>query len=478
MKNFFSRYRPSYIKTFVYMLQSSEYNTGDYVAWLHRTRDFSKVTKRGSLDLTKKVRLLLAFSYLLLGLLWFGAILILVVTGTEFIWAVLVAIAILLIQPYLLAYGIVFPLWLGEVLIQKPKEKQMVASSKQKLASHTAVKIAIAGSYGKTSMREILAAVLGEGKKVAAPPHSYNTPIGISKFIEKLSGDVEILIFELGEYYPGDIATLCDLVQPDIGIITGINEAHLSKFKDISSTQATIFELGDYLNGKPLYVNAQNKLTRQKAKDYKTIEYSELGCNSWHLSGAKLNVQGTDFVAEKAKTALQLHTNLLGEHQLGALSCAIAMAEELGLSKQQIAKGIAETRPFEHRMQPYQLNGAWVIDDTYNGNIDGIEAGLKLLKSLKAKRKIYVTPGLVEQGSSAEAIHVRIGKLIAKAQPDEVVLMGNSVTDYIKQGLKAGKFNNQLKIESEPPRFYAHLDSFVAEGDIVMLQNDWPDNYN
>ena len=460
------------------MLQSSEYNTGDYVAWLHRTRDFSKVTKRGSLDLTKKVRLLLVFSYLLLGLMWFGAILILVVTGTEFIWAVLVAIAILLIQPYLLAYGIVFPLWLGEVLIQKPKEKQMVASAKQKLASHTAVKIAIAGSYGKTSMREILAAVLGEGKKVAAPPYSYNTPIGISKFIEKLSGDEEVLIFELGEYYPGDIAVLCDLVQPDIGIITGINEAHLTKFKDISSTQATIFELGDYLSGKPLYVNTQNELVAQMSKDYKTISYNDSGCQDWKISDVKVDVGGTSFVTKNGKSSLQLHSGLIGRHQLGVLGCAIAVAQSLDLDQDHIGKGIAATKPFEHRMQPYQLNGAWIIDDTYNGNIDGIEAGLQLLRELEAKRKIYVTPGLVEQGAAAKEIHIRIGKRIAAAKPSEVVLMQNSVTNFIKQGLSKGGYKGKLKVETDPTRFYTNLDSFVADGDLVVMQNDWPDNYN
>src|SRR6185503_13001801 len=110
---------------------------------------------------------------------------------------------------------------------------------------------------------------------------------------------------------------------------------------------------------------------------------------------------------------------------------AAALAHQFGLSKAQIKAGIAATKPFEHRMEPYQLAGAWVIDDSYNGNIDGIRAGTQLLKDLPAKRKIYVTPGLVDQGQESGKIHEEMGRLIASARPDMVVLMEHSVTASI-----------------------------------------------
>jgi len=138
---------------------------------------------------------------------------------------------------------------------------------------------------------------------------------------------------------------------------------------------------------------------------------------------------------------------------------------------------VAKTVPFEHRMQPYTLNGAWVIDDTYNGNIEGVRAGTALLKSLDAVRKLYVTPGLVDQGHETKNIHEQMGVLIAAAKPDIVVLMKNSVTPYIEKGLKQGLFGGELRIETDPLGYYRNLDQHIATGDLVLMQNDWPDNY-
>jgi len=117
-----------------------------------------------------------------------------------------------------------------------------------------------------------------------------------------------------------------------------------------------------------------------------------------------------------------------------------------------------------------------LIDDTYNGNSDGVKAGLAFLKEQKAKRRIYVTPGLVEQGDKTQEVHEKIGEHIAESA-DVVVLMNNSVTGYIMNGLDRKKFQGQLIIEDDPLFFYTNLDQFVAAGDVVLMQNDWTDNY-
>jgi UDP-N-acetylmuramoyl-tripeptide--D-alanyl-D-alanine ligase len=138
---------------------------------------------------------------------------------------------------------------------------------------------------------------------------------------------------------------------------------------------------------------------------------------------------------------------------------------------------VSKTKPYQHRLQPYELNGAWVIDDTYNGNLEGIKAGTALLRDLKAKRKIYVTPGLVDQGEENERVHIEVGKAIAQAKPDLVVLMKNSVTSYIKKGLKKGEYKGEVQVKDDPLDFYVNLKHLVASGDLVLMQNDWPDNY-
>jgi UDP-N-acetylmuramyl pentapeptide synthase len=100
-----------------------------------------------------------------------------------------------------------------------------------------------------------------------------------------------------------------------------------------------------------------------------------------------------------------------------------------------------------------------------------------LLKDLEATRKIYVTPGLVDQGEEKASVHHDIGRLIADARPDMVVLMQNSATGYIQGGLKDAGFKGEIRIETDPLQFYSNLNHFVAHGDLVVMQNDWTDNY-
>jgi len=230
------------------------------------------------------------------------------------------------------------------------------------------------------------------------------------------------------------------------------------------------------LKDQQVYVNNESPDIESFLKpSYET--FNQKGALGWRVEQIEIGLDGTRFTLKKGKKSLNLQSGLIGRHQIGFLAFAAALGLQLGLTDKQVQAGIAKTAPFEHRMQPYQLSGAWVVDDTYNGNLEGIRAGTQLLKDLEAKRKIYVTPGLVDQGEETERVHLEVGKLIAAAQPDLVVLMQNSVTDFIAKGLKEGKFQGELRLENDPLDFYTNLAHFVAAGDLVVMQNDWTDNY-
>jgi len=382
----------------------------------------------------------------------------------------------LLGSPFILAYGIVIPLWLGNEIIQKPRQRRMLISSKQTLVNHPALKIAIAGSYGKTTAKEILSTILSEGKKTAYTPGNMNTPIGNSRFVNTLDGSEEIIIFELGEERVGDVRGLCELIKPDIGIITGINEAHLASFGTINRTIATIFELKDYLGDRPLYKNTESLLVATRVDKHDNLAYNRDGTNNWKVSGVRSDIKGLEFTASKGAKTIFAQTSLLGEYNIGIIMVAIDIADSVGISIPDIYEGVKRTKPFEHRMHPRHLHGAWLIDDTYNGNSEEVKVGLTLLKSLDAKRRVYVTPGLVEQGNKTREIHEEIGRQIAEVA-DVVVLMKNSVTDYISDGLLDGKYKGRLLVVDDPLEFYNNIDHFIASGDVVLMQNDWTDNF-
>lgn len=471
-------YSQKFPDTLAYMLQSTDYQVGPYLAWFWRTNDFSKVAKRRTLHKSTRAKLLL-ISLRLGILLQVCAGIVLIIYGinsslSEYIYF---GVAMVISYPIAWAHLITIPLLVVKYVIVKPKDNRIVKHSKDIFSNTSAIKIAVAGSYGKTTMKELLLTVLSEGKRVSATPANKNVAVSHAVFAHKLKGDEEIIIIEYGEGAPGDVKRFAETTQPNIGIITGLAPAHLDQYKTIEAAAEDIFSLAEYLKDKNVFINDESEpLKKYIKKEYNIFNSKQV--LGWQIKDITVDITGIRFVMKKDKKTLDLKSGLVGKHLVGSLSLCAALADMLGLSIQQIESGIAKTKPFEHRMQPYQVGGGWLIDDTYNGNLEGVRAGLKLLSELKANRKIYVTPGLVDQGKETERVHLEIGRLIAETNPDSVVLMKNSVTSYIKQGLATGKYQGKLSIQKDPLKFYSNVDQLIAAGDVVLMQNDWTDNYN
>ncbi len=501
LKTFLTRYHPRYIRSLVYMAQASEYRARDFLRWFWRTRDFARVEQRKTLVKTAKAFIL--FALLAVFALLLLALALLVIIAWSVWWRYLAALLVVAAVPYILAVLLAVLLYAGRFL-QWPIETAIMAHARKKLLTHRGLKIAIAGSYGKTSMREILKTVLSAGRKVAAPPWSYNTPLGLSSFIRGLKGDEQVLIFELGEYYTGDVRRLCRLVQPDIGIITGVNEAHLEKFRDLERTRKTIFELADYMASSVipaasvipalarrslgagrkaeiqkglLYVNGENELAKAHAPAG-AMFYTRAGAGEWKVERAQTGLAGTSFTLRSGSDSISVRSKLLGLHHIGPLCAAAHIATRLGLTPAEIEQGVDATKPFEHRLEPRtDAQGVTTLDDSYNGNSDGVRAVIEFLASQKGGRRWYVTPGLVEMGARKEEVHREIGRQLARAGIEKVILVRNSVTPFIEKGLQEGQYKGEVMWFDKAPDAFAALPSLTTSGDIVLLQNDWPDQY-
>jgi UDP-N-acetylmuramoyl-tripeptide--D-alanyl-D-alanine ligase len=474
LKGLLSFYSWRYPIAIIYMLQSSEYKVKEYLAWYLRTKNFNKVASRRSLEFTKPAKLLMASMVFGMMLQIAGAF---YLVFSHLMGGLFFGIILLIAYPMLWALLVTLPLLLGRWLIILPKQHRLVKKSAQIFANHKGVKIAVAGSYGKTSMKDLLQTVLSEGKNVSATPGNKNVAISHAYFAKRLTGEEDVVIVEFGEGKPGDVKSFTQTVKPNMAVITGLAPAHIDKYKTLEAAAEDIFSLAKSLPADAVFVNGESTFAKDYVVDGNKV-YSIIGVGDWRIKDVQNDIDGLRFTAFKAGSEYNFSSGLLGQHNVGPLIAVIAIADKLGLTIEQIQTGVAKTKPFEHRLQPYKLAGAWVIDDTYNGNIEGMRAGLALLKELPAKRKIYVTPGLVDQGDLVKSVHQELGGLIGNAQPDVVVLMKNSITDYIQDGLKAGGYSGKVLINDNPLEFYTNLGSFVAAGDLVLMQNDWTDNYN
>lgn len=474
MIKFMHLFTPTYLRTLVYMLQASEYHVGNYLKWYWQVEDFHKVQYRKQLQTTLKAKVLLITVWAVAilhfeTLAWFAA-------EAASVWDWLLLVGGLLTIPIVAAHVLGVIVLIGNVIVQRPVENKIYHEAQQIFSQHPATIIAVAGSYGKTTMKELLGTVLAEGKTVAMSPGNMNTPSGLASFAKTLRGDEEIIVIEFGESNVGDITTLCKLVQPDFGVITGINPAHLSSFGSVDALASTIFEMVEYLGNKRVVANGESELVQQYGPQQFQL-YSAKAVGGWKISKSKSDLKGTSFTMKKAKVTLRIESKLIGRHQIGPLAAVADAAIGLGLTKDQVESGLAKTKPFEHRFEPKTIGGATVIDDTYNGNIDGFRAGIAFAQQQKSfKRKIFVTPGLVDVGDKKVELHEEIGHLAAKVF-DMIVLIRNSNTESIKSGLQSAGFAGEIIEQEDPLTFYNNLDDFVGAGDFVLLQNDLTDNY-
>jgi UDP-N-acetylmuramoyl-tripeptide--D-alanyl-D-alanine ligase len=373
----------------------------------------------------------------------------------------------------LVLYLTILVAWLW---VEEPRRARELKQARAIFGRHPGIKIAILGSYGKTTMKELLLAVLSSQKTVAATPGNKNVAISHARWAKKLTGKEDVVLIEYGEGGPGDISRLAELSQPDQAIITGLAPNHLDNYKSLADVAEDLLSIKKFVSPKHIYVSGDGSLDNYTTSGLQ--HYNMDNVLGWRISKVVLGYDSLAFTMSHGKRHIHIKSGLIGRHQVPVLAFVAALADSLGVDVKHIEKAMAQTKPFEHRMQPRSLQGAWIIDDTYNGNIEGIKAGLELLKELPAKRKIYVTPGLVDQGSETKRVHREIGVAIAKANPDKVILMQNSVTDDIHHGLTAGGYAGSVELIDDPLGYYTSLEHRLARGDLIMLQNDWTDNYS
>lgn len=477
MKPFLSLYSPKLPLYFVFMLQQVEYDPSKFTEWILRIflerRSFSSVSLRQGIVMTNRSRPLIASSYIFCFIVVSFP---LIIVG-DFRLLVIYIILIMAILPLLLCLFLWTIVKIGYLLIILPSQRKLTAEASVILRDHGALKIAVLGSYGKTTMKELLATVLGEGMDVAATPGNKNVSVSHAKFAKKLTGHEQVIIVEFGEGEPGDIERMAKMLQPDIAVVTGLAPNHLDEYSSLEAIAEDILIIENFVKSENVFYNDESSLLRPFIPK-KSSRYNSSATKGWNTSEIKISVESTSFKLVKEDTELNLKSGLVGLHQVGPISVVAVLANKVGISTSTIEVGVAKTAPFEHRMQPRYVNGAWLIDDTYNGNLEGVIAGLEFLKSINSQRRWYVTPGLVDQGDEKERVHLALGKKIAEVNPDIVVLMKNSVTRIIEDAMEDNGFRGELRIEKNPLDFYLNVEHHVASGDIVLMQNDWTDNYN
>jgi len=448
---------------FIKNFQLENYKIKRYIKNIVRF-DFSFGDKN-KLIFTKRVKRLILINFLLnfaYFLLFFGLI--------PYLWINFgLSIVLVLFSPIVIviSYAVAKPM---EELIKLHYLKK----AKRKLQKLNCKKIAITGSFGKTSTKNILYQILAEEFDVCATPKSYNTPMGICKTIlEDLKETDEFFIVEMGAKHVGDIGFLAKYVGVDFGIMTPIGNCHLETFGSIENIEKTKYELCE--NTKDVVIfNGKSKSTKKLYKKYPQKKY--LVCEEGSYAFAKdavSNSDGTEFVMMLDGKQFLCQTKLLGKANIDNIVVATAMAYLLGESLYNIQNAIKHIQPTPHRLELIKGQFVDVIDDSYNSNFEGFKQALEVLASFEGK-KVVVSPGIVELGKQQEKVNYDIGKEIAKVA-DIFVIMNQTNKKALNDGAKEGGLSEiyYANTRSEQKEI---LKKILQKGDVVLFENDFPDN--
>lgn len=382
-----------------------------------------------------------------------------------------------------------FFLTLANIILQPFEEHKKTAyfleAQKMLQENPDLIKIAITGSYGKTSVKHILNKIMEEKYHTLMPPGSYNTPMGITITVrENLNQLHQAFITEMGAKQKGDIKELCDLVNPKYGILTAIGEQHLETFVSFENIVDTKFELIDALPEDGIAVlnfdddNIRANVNRMKGK---VISYGlhRAGLD-YRARDISYNNRGMEFIVEAPNGEWEvIKSKLLGEHNVYNILAAIAMTQAMGLTLLQAKKAIATLPPVEHRLEmKVHSNGLVVIDDAFNSNPVGAKAAMDVLGSMTGGRKFLITPGMVELGTMEAEENRKFGIAAAKAC-DYIALVGVKQTQPIKEGiLSAGFPEDHLFVAEDLKAANTYVYGKAISGDVILYENDLPDTYN
>ncbi len=341
------------------------------------------------------------------------------------------------------------------------KAIQDVASLKRSIYNIPVV--AITGSVGKTSTKDIIASVMAQKYKVYKTQGNLNNHIGVPFTILSLK-DEEALVIEMGMNHLGEISTLTKIAKPTLAVITNIGTAHIGNLGSRENILKAKLEILEGLQGDTVVINNDNDLLNEWAKnqnEYKVISYGIENENSTYVAK---NIKSYEDKSVFELNGEEIVVPVGGEHFVLNALCAIAVGKYHDISFDRIKKGILNFELTKSRMETDKAsNGATIINDCYNANYDSMKAALKYLEGIKCRRKIAVLGDMLELGDFSKELHENVGSEIKNI--DILITIGNEAKFIAKNASAKEVFEYNSNVEA-----IEKLKEIISEGDVVLLK--------
>ncbi len=327
--------------------------------------------------------------------------------------------------------------------------------AKKKLQKIDPIIVAVTASYGKTSIKNFIYQILQEDFKVYKTPRSVNTIAGILKDInESLPSDTEVYVAEAGARERGDIYAIADFLQPHYAVVGKVGEQHIEYFKTLENIILTKLEILKSKRLKKAFIWDGIAI---KDRDI----FMKFGSN---IKNVRESLDGIAWDLELDGKRYHFQAPILGGFNALNITAAILVARELGMPMQKIAERVAKLHSVEHRLQKIEAGGKLIIDDSFNGNLEGMLSSYDLVASYKG-RKVIVTPGIVE---STEEANRKLAQRIDEVF-DLVIITGKLNKDILDSVITKPKI-----LLEDKSRLQEVLAEHTRPGDLILFSNDAP----
>ena len=334
--------------------------------------------------------------------------------------------------------------------------------------------VGISGSSGKTSTKELLAALLSRSKEVLKNPGNRNNLIGLPLALLTLSGDHDVAVLEMATNQPGEIARLASIAAPDVAVLTNIAPAHL---KGLGSLEGVAREKGDLYRSLPesgtAVVNATDlRVMREAGRCRAAKIYYGVALNE--ISGRMLSMddEGMRIAVRTPSGEFASSLRLTGEHNLMNALAAVAAAYALGLRPADMEEGFRSVAPGRGRFRPVPLRGGGLLlDDTYNANPASVEAALRNLMALRRGRRcIVVLADMLELGEASGSSHFRIGHMVGGIKPDLLFTHGTEAAAIAGGAREGGLDPGRIMHVGERDALRGAVTAALREGDVILVK--------
>ena len=326
--------------------------------------------------------------------------------------------------------------------------------------------IGVTGSTGKTSTKDLIAALLSDKYKVFKTKGNFNNDIGLPLMILELTCDYDVAVLEMGMSSLGEIELLADVARPDIGVITNIGLSHIENLKTQENILKAKMEISTFFNeNNVLIVNGEDEFLKNISG--KSFKVKKIGYNheyDVYASNIILREDETEFLAHAFGEEAVFTLPMAGKHNVLNTMLAIEVSECLNVSFKEMILGLENIEATSMRLQVIKREGLTIINDCYNASPDSMKSSLDVLSAYKNCRKVAILGDMYELGDEAKRAHFQVGEY-ARDKVDLLIVIGEHINNF-KDGFK----NDNIIMYNTKEECIKELKSIVKKDDVVLVK--------